>query len=298
MTSNYLMCRLDTTTNLKEIMSVITPKIKYLTNKEFLSAIHESKCTFCEFDDKKYSMYDIIVHNLSGVTVETLQAARQKKLEVLKMEERKANRSKTFESRLSLDDVPLEQIVVRLMTYEHIPANANLVEGKAKTVADRHTKVNFPPFQHFIWESDDWRCVGKSHWRKGEFSLTHGRMTNRLGAMFMKLADKYGTRGNWRGYTYVDEMKAQAVVQLAQVGLQFDESRSNNPFSWATQVVYTSFLKVLNTEKKSQSIRDDLLIMAGSSPSHTRQVEDQMAQQALADQPTVSTDSAEPPTTP
>ena len=117
----------------------------------------------------------------------------------------------------------------------------------------------------------------------------------------MKLADKYGTRGNWRGYSYVDEMKAQAVVQLAQVGLQFDESRSNNPFSWATQVVYTSFLKVLNTEKKSQSIRDDLLIMAGSSPSHTRQVEDQMAQQTPTDgvdQTPASTDAGDSGATP
>ena len=282
-------------------MSVITPRVKYLNNKEFLSAIHESKCTFCEFDDKKYSMYDLIVHDLSGITVETLQAVRQKKLESMRQEERKANRSKTFESRITLDDVPLNEVVVRLMTYEHIPINTNAIPEKVKSVADRHMKVNFPPFQHFIWENDAWRCVGKSHWKKGAFSITHGRMTNRLGAMFMKLADKYGTRGNWRGYSYVDEMKAQAVVQLAQVGLQFDESRSNNPFSWATQVVYTSFLKVLNTEKKSQSIRDDLLIMAGSSPSHTRQVEDQMAQQTPTDgvdQTPASTDAGDSGATP
>lgn len=279
-------------------MTFQSPKVKYLTNKEFLSAIHESKCTFCEFDHKKYSMYDLIVHDLNSVSEEVLQAAREKKLENLRMEERKLNRSKTFESQLTLDDVPLDHVVVRLMTYSHIPTNPNADPNKIKTTADRHMKVNFPPFQHFVWENQAWRCVGKSHWKNGEFSVTHGRMTNRLGAMFMKLADKYGTRGNWRGYSYVDEMKAQAVVQLAQVGLQFDESRSNNPFSWATQVVYTSFLKVLNTEKKSQSIRDDLLIMSGNNPSHTRQVEDQISQQTQVDTNSSPQDSSDPLATP
>jgi hypothetical protein len=264
-------------------MTFQAPRVKYLTNREFLSAIHESKCTFCEFEHKKYSMYDLIVQDLNSVTPAVLQAAREKKLELLKQEERKQNRSKTFESELTLDHVPLNEVVVRVMTYGHIPPNTSIDPAKIKTTADRHMKVNFPPFQHWIWDQDVWRCVGKSHWHKGEFNTTHGRMTDRLGSMFMKLADKYGTRGNWRGYSYVEEMKAQAVVQLAQVGLQFDESRSLNPFSWATQVVYTSFLKVLNTEKKNQSIRDDLLIMSGNSPSHTRQVEDQIQQQNQPD---------------
>jgi hypothetical protein len=74
-------------------------------------------------------------------------------------------------------------------------------------------------------------------------------------------------------------MRAQALVQLSQVGLQFDESKSSNPFAYYTQCVSTSFLKILTNEKKSQTIRDDLLIMHGATPSHTRQVEDQMAQQ-------------------
>lgn len=280
-------------------MSFQAPKVKYLTNREFLSAIHESKVTFCEFDHAKYSMYDLIVQDLSTVTVTMLQAAREKKFEQIKLEARKLAKTKTFEGDLTLEQVPLEEVVVRLMTYAHIPVNTQIEPHKIKTTADRHMKVNFPPFQHYVWENDAWRCVGRSHWHKGEFCTTHGRMTNRLGAMFMKLADRYGTRGNWRGYSYVEEMKAQAVVQLAQVGLQFDESRSLNPFSWATQVVYTSFLKVLNTEKKNQSIRDDLLIMSGNSPSHTRQLEDQLQQRKDMDaQPLVAPDAQDPPVMP
>jgi hypothetical protein len=54
---------------------------------------------------------------------------------------------------------------------------------------------------------------------------THGNMTKKLAHMFMKLCERYATRSNWRGYTYNDEMRSQALLQLSQIGLQFDESK-------------------------------------------------------------------------
>jgi hypothetical protein len=92
--------------------------------------------------------------------------------------------------------------------------------------------------------------------------------------MFLKLADRYGTRSNWRGYTYNDEMRSQAVLQLSQIGLQFDESKSENPFAYYTAAVTNSFTRVLNIEKKNQSIRDDILQENGLNPSFTRQNEE------------------------
>jgi hypothetical protein len=82
------------------------------------------------------------------------------------------------------------------------------------------------------------------------------------------------------GNTYLEEMKSQALLQLSLVGLQFDESRSDtpNPFAYYTQTITNSFMRILNLEKKNQSIRDDMLIMAGSNPSYTRMVENEIAQ--------------------
>ena len=100
---------------------------------------------------------------------------------------------------------------------------------------------------------------------------THGKATNTLAMMWMKLCDRYATRGNVRGYTYNDEMRGQAILQLAQIGLQFDESKSQNPFAYYTAAVTNSFVRVINIEKRAQNIRDDILEMNDMNPSFTRQ---------------------------
>jgi hypothetical protein len=167
------------------------------------------------------------------------------------------------------------------MTHNHVP----LEPGRKKTPksrGDHHSKCNFPPFQHFKFstedgaDKDDLICVGKSHWKgdmdTGEFNL-EGQITKKLAKSYMLLCERYSMRFNWRGYTYVDEMRSQALLQLSQIGLQFDESKSQNPFAYYTAAIDNSFTRILNIEKKNQTIRDDLLIEYGSNPSFTRQFE-------------------------
>lgn len=262
-----------------------TTKIKYLTNKDLLEEIHRSKKTYCEFVADEYGNYDFIVTDLSKVTVERLEQAREKKYNDTYTKLRKeaiANGIKNPKIDLDIDSIPLDGIVIRLMTFDHIPINEEKLH-KAKTEAERHIKCNFPPFQHFIYKNNEFVCVGKSHWvgglENGHFSNSHGKITNRLALMFMKLVERYSHRGNWRGYTYNDEMRSQALLQLSQMGLQFDESKSDtpNPFAYFTAAVNNSFTRILNLEKRSQNIRDDLLIMHGAMPSYTRQTEHDLA---------------------
>jgi hypothetical protein len=140
----------------------------------------------------------------------------------------------------------------------------------------KYVRLPFPPFWHYrIDDKKQPYVVGKSHWigdlEKGEFSKDHGKVTRILATMYMKLCERYATRSNWRGYTYNEEMRGAALVQLSQIGLRFDESKSQNPFAYYTAAITNSFTHVLNSEKKSQNIRDDLLEQNGLNPSWTRQ---------------------------
>jgi hypothetical protein len=266
-------------------------KVNYLTNKELLSEIHKSKNSYSYYTDPKYSAYDSIVGNLEDITPELIQTVREQKAKKMMQAEKLALKEKGLKNhQIKVEDVdpksiPIEDIVWRVTTYEHIPLEDGRIKNP-KSTADNHVRLNFPAFKHYILEGDNFREVGRSHWKNalenGEFSQTHGKITNRLALMFMKLVERYGQRGNWRGYTYLDEMRSQALLQLSLVGLQFNEARSDNPFAYYTVTVSNAFTRVLNLEKRNQNIRDDMLVMHGVTPSITRQIDNSMAQRALA----------------
>jgi len=252
----------------------------YLNNKDMLKEIHKSKSAFCSFVDPEYHQYDIILDDIEKINIRTIAEAKRnkaKRLTLADFEARKAAGEKVKQAECEVDykKMKKEELIFRIMTFDHIPEEAGRKKNP-KTVADTKVKLNFPPFQHYKFNDDgELVCVGKSHWvggmENGYFSQSHARATNELARMWMKLCERYATRGNVRGYTYNDEMRGQAILQLAQIGLQFDESKSNNPFAYYTAAVTNSFVRVINLEKRNQNIRDDILEMNDMNPSYTRQ---------------------------
>jgi hypothetical protein len=279
-------------------------KVNYLNNKDILKEIHKSKLTYCSFISPDIGSYDMIVSGVDKITKKTVNEARKMRAERLAKEQQEAelllgNKRKLDEFLTPTKDIPVTDVVFRVMTWEHIPIDdvkqkkADLkaqeeydadednfeTEYDEPTVvkgATKYMKVNFPPFQHYqVTEELTPVCVGKSHWKgdleKGKFTKDHGTMTAKLAHMFIKLCERYATRSNWRGYTYNDEMRSQALLQLSQIGLQFDEAKSQNPFAYYTAAITNSFTRVLNIEKRNQNIRDDILEMNNYTPSYTRQ---------------------------
>ena len=252
----------------------------YLNNKDMLKEIHRSKSAFCSFVDPDYNQYDSILTDIDKINIRTIAEAKRnkaKRLTLADFEARKAAGEKVKQAECEVDykKITKEELIFRIMTFDHIPEEPGRKKNP-KTVADTKVKLNFPPFQHYKFNEDgELICVGKSHWQggmeNGHFSQNHARATNELAKMWMKLCERYATRGNVRGYTYNDEMRGQAILQLAQIGLQFDESKSNNPFAYYTAAVTNSFVRVINLEKRNQNIRDDILEMNDMNPSYTRQ---------------------------
>ena len=246
-------------------------KKNYLNNKDLLKQIHLSKQTYCAYTHDKYKDYDLIVaEHVNCIDIEELTDENK--------EEAITNRKK----RLEVEEINPDDIIYRVYDFAHIPLEPGR-RNKPKTIADHHAKVNFPPFKHYVWNKNKnrYKEVARSHWQgtisTGKFSVDHGNITDEHAKMFMKLTERYATRSNWRGFTYVDEMRSQALLQLSQIALQFDESKSQNPFAYYTAAVTNSFTRILNIEKRSQNIRDDLLEKAGHNPSFTRQASYQIA---------------------
>ena len=257
-------------------------KRNYLNNKDILKEIHKSKNTFCSYVDNDYAQFDIILPDVEKINIRTIAEAKRnkaKRLSTEAYERRKMAGEQVKQAQCEVDykSIPKEELIFRVMTFDHIPDEPGR-KKTPKTVADTKTKLNFPPFVHYKFDDKgELQLVGKSHWEggmeNGGFSKSHGKATNNLAMMWMKLCDRYATRGNVRGYTYNDEMRGQAILQLAQIGLQFDESKSQNPFAYYTAAVTNSFVRVINIEKRNQNIRDDILEMNDLNPSYTRQAQ-------------------------
>ena len=274
----------------------------YLNNKDILKEIHKSKNSYCSFINIEFANFDMILPDVTKINKKNILQARKDRAERLAKLAHEAatadgTKRKLDEFEIKLKDIKDVDVVFRVMTWDHIPVDdaksrkaaikALEEEGISTSEYDddtavdisantKYIKCNFPPFQHYmIDDTGEPMLVGKSHWKgdliTGEFCRDHGTMTKKLAHMFMKLCERYATRSNWRGYTYNDEMRSQALLQLSQIGLQFDESKSQNPFAYYTAAITNSFTRVLNIEKRNQNLRDDILEMNGLNPSYTRQ---------------------------
>ena len=281
-------------------------RVNYLNNRDILKEIHLSKNTFCWYRDRDLDhQFDIILPSLDRINIRTIAEARRNRADRIKRETGEV---------IDPKKIPNTDLVFRVTCWDHIPrAPKKLTKAEVKkrkveelleledTPVDdgleelidapvlnmNYVRLNFPPFEHHRLDQDKVPFrVGRSHWRgdleTGEFSREHGAMTRKLAMMFMKLCERYATRSNWRGYTYNEEMRGQALLQLSQIGLQFDESKSQNPFAYYTAAITNSFTRILNIEKKMQNIRDDILEINGLNPSWTRQNSGKASMAALS----------------
>lgn len=288
-------------------MTTVKKAINYLNNRDLLKEIHLSKNSYCVFANPGDDAYDLIIDQ-EHLTIQ--QIIDQLSTNTEWLDQAKQNRA----TRLGQDpsEILATDCVFRIMTWTHIPLSPRAAKKtiKRKTARDIidlddydlnsnaddavdnlfadleadapididdmiHTRVNFPPFQHYKIHADGKAlCIGKSHWAgdldTGSFCKDQGNLTNKLAKMYLMICEKYAMKYNWRNYSYLDEMVASAVLQLTYVGLRFNEAKSNNPFAYYTQTITNSFCRVLNTEKRSQTIRDDILELNNLNPSYSR----------------------------
>lgn len=81
------------------------------------------------------------------------------------------------------------------------------------------------------------------------------RIPEDIGTCFYLIAKKLATKSNFVGYTYKDEMVADALENCVVAVNNFNPEKSNNAFSYFTQIIWYAFLRRIEKEKRQTYVK-------------------------------------------
>jgi len=84
-------------------------------------------------------------------------------------------------------------------------------------------------------------------------------MPNRVADAIVQIATKMSRMHNFIGYSYRSDMISDAILQCTAKFHLFDPEKSDNFFSYASQICWNEFLSRIKAEQKQTSIRAKLI---------------------------------------
>ena len=106
--------------------------------------------------------------------------------------------------------------------------------------------------QQFFEEMRAWKILVDDADKSG---ANHPPVTHYIGECFMKIAENLSRKPNFINYPYRDEMISDGIENCLLYAYNFDPSKSKNPFSYFTQIIYYAFLRRIQKEKKQAYIK-------------------------------------------
>jgi hypothetical protein len=88
-----------------------------------------------------------------------------------------------------------------------------------------------------------------------EQGLPKPQIPKYIGECLYKIANKLSYRPNFINYSYRDEMIADGLENCITYFDNFNPDKSNNPFSYFTQIIYYAFLRRIQKEKKQVYVK-------------------------------------------
>jgi DNA-directed RNA polymerase specialized sigma subunit len=86
-----------------------------------------------------------------------------------------------------------------------------------------------------------------------------GIATEKLGELFKRHVDHYASGASFKNYTYIDEMKSEALLFLLKYSKSFDINKGRDAFAYCTTIIHNAFLQSINREKKHSYIKNQLI---------------------------------------
>jgi len=76
-----------------------------------------------------------------------------------------------------------------------------------------------------------------------------------LGSVFLKIAQRLSFRPNFINYTFKNDMISDGIENCLHYIHNFNPEKSNNPFAYFTQIIYYAFIRRIQKEKKQLYIK-------------------------------------------
>ena len=118
-----------------------------------------------------------------------------------------------------------------------------------KEIRNRPDYVNNKDFLEAMIEYD----------KAAKLALSRGEprpvVSRYIAECFMKISRHLATKPNFSGYPFVEDMIGDGIENCLQYLHNFDPKKSQNPFAYFTQMVYYSFLRRIDKEKKNLASR-------------------------------------------
>lgn len=76
--------------------------------------------------------------------------------------------------------------------------------------------------------------------------------------MVIRIATGLSQKPNFSGYTWVEDMRAEAILTVVKYLRNFDPSKSSNPFAYITTICTNAFRGYIMKQKKNTIIKHQL----------------------------------------
>jgi len=90
---------------------------------------------------------------------------------------------------------------------------------------------------------------------KEECEPDYPPIPNYIGECFLLIAERLALRNNFSAYTYIDEMKSDAVENCIMYIRNFKPEKSKNPFAYFTTFSVYAFIRRIEKEKRQMYIK-------------------------------------------
>tara|TARA_R100000664_G_C2749994_1_gene137331 strand:+ start:678 stop:1280 length:603 start_codon:yes stop_codon:yes gene_type:complete len=117
---------------------------------------------------------------------------------------------------------------------------------------EKDTSSHYVNNKEFFSAMKEWKVVVNEALESGE---PKPPVTDYIGDCFLKIAEHLSYRPNFINYPYREEMVGDGIENCLMYASNFDPDKSDNPFSYFTQIVYYAFLRRIQKEKKQDYVK-------------------------------------------